>query len=281
MARSALVNKILTHSFVDGPGNRAVVFLQGCTFACLYCHNPYTVNVCNHCGECVSVCPEGALSMVEGRVVWDEARCAGCDACLDACPIQASPHARLMTAEQVWAAIAPHRAFLSGVTVSGGEPTMQIDFLVEFFALVKAESDLTTLIESNGCTTPERLTRLLPVLDMALIDLKAADDGLHRALTTQSNDFAKETIRLLAAHGKLHAVRQVVVPGYTDSVANAAATAQFLAGIDPAIPLHLLRFRPHGTRGIAKTWPSPTDATLARLVETAQAQGLQTVTHSL
>ncbi len=281
MNTSAIVNKILTQSFVDGPGNRAVVFLQGCNFACLYCHNPYTINVCNHCGECVDICPENALHLVDGTVRWDGTQCVRCDACLDACPFQASPHAQQMSAREVWDAIQLYQAFLSGVTVSSGEPTLQLEFLVEFFTLVKAESSLTTLIESNGFFQPSRLEPLLPVLDYAIIDLKAWDEDLHRRLTLQPNGYVKDTIRFLAAHGKLHAVQQVVVPSFTDTEDNAAKTARFLTDIDPSIPLQFLRFRAHGTRGSALTWDSPSDELLERLVSTAQREGLEVVSRSM
>lgn len=281
MPATATVNSILKHSFVDGPGNRAVIFLQGCMFNCLYCHNPYTINLCNHCGECVPVCPTGALSMVEGRVLWDASLCESCDTCIRACPHSSSPRTRRMTAADVWAEIAPLAPFLSGVTVSGGEPTLQLNFLVEFFTLVKEQSNLTTLIESNGCLTPNRLERLLPVLDYAMVDLKAWEPEVYRELTGQDGAFTRETIRLLAGHGKLHAVRQVVAPGYTDTDENAAATARFVAEIDPAIPLRFLRFRAHGTRGIAQSWPSPDDDLMDHLVAVAQQQGLADVSRSL
>ncbi|PWX63734.1 glycine radical enzyme activase, partial [Clostridium perfringens] len=52
----ALINKIIPFSCVDGPGNRMVIFFQGCNFKCLYCHNPETINKCISCGKCVENC---------------------------------------------------------------------------------------------------------------------------------------------------------------------------------------------------------------------------------
>ena len=63
-----LVADTLEFSAVDGPGNRFVVFLQGCTFDCLACHNPYTINPCVDCGECVDQCPSGALGFALGML---------------------------------------------------------------------------------------------------------------------------------------------------------------------------------------------------------------------
>jgi pyruvate formate lyase activating enzyme len=172
MAITGAVNKILKQSFVDGPGNRAVIFLQGCNFRCLYCHNPYTQTICCHCGICVSACPHGALSVQTNRVVWDDTLCQECDACIHACPQNSSPHVRELTTEQIWEVIAPVEPFLSGVTASGGEPTQQIDFLINFFSFIKQKTGLTTLVETNGCVEIKHLKSLLPVLDYAIEQFK-------------------------------------------------------------------------------------------------------------
>ena len=99
----ALVNKIIPFSSVDGPGNRTAVFLQGCNFNCVYCHNPETIQLCRNCGVCVEKCPTGALTWKDGVVHYDPAVCAFCDACFKSCPHSASPRVRRMTAAQVMA----------------------------------------------------------------------------------------------------------------------------------------------------------------------------------
>ena len=74
----AIVNKIIHSSVVDGPGNRAAVFLQKCNFKCSYCHNPETIGQCVQCGACVEKCPAKALSLKDGKIVWDEDKCCEC-----------------------------------------------------------------------------------------------------------------------------------------------------------------------------------------------------------
>jgi pyruvate formate lyase activating enzyme len=275
------VNHILPHSFVDGPGNRAVVFLQGCNLHCLYCHNPYTINLCSQCGECVQTCPSGALTGGPGAVQWNAALCTQCDTCLRTCPSSSSPRAVSMSARELWEAIRPAAAFLSGVSMSGGEPVLQADFVAEFFALVKQSSLLTTLIETNGFAGPEAYLPLLETLDLAQVDLKAIDPRRHMDLTGRALAPVLESIRFLHAHKKLHAVQQVVVPGFTDSEAGAAETARFLSGMDAQIRLKFLRFRPHGTSGPAENWLSPSDEVMDRMVQAARAAGLVQVERSL
>lgn len=275
------VNKVLSQSFVDGPGNRAVVFLQGCNFNCLYCHNPYMINLCNHCSQCVSHCPEGALIFKDGLVAWNPEACIECDACIQACPHNSSPQVRRTNPHDLWLEIEPFAPFLSGVTVSGGEAMQQAQFVRDFFTEVKAQSNLNTLIQTNGDVPREDLEELLPVTDWFMVDLKAFDPAAHRELTGSENERVMDTIRFLARHKKLFQVRQVVVPGFNDSEAEAKQTAGFLMIIDPAIDLLFLRFRSHGTRGIAEAWETPGNEVMASMVAAAEEAGLDQVHRSI
>jgi pyruvate-formate lyase-activating enzyme len=125
------------------------------------------------------------------------------------------------------------------------------------------------------------LALLLPFLDGALVDFKVFDSKRHCSLTGSDNRKVKGTIRFLAQHGKLHAVRQTVIPGVNADLENALSIARFLAEIDPHIRLRFLRFRTHGTHGEAQGWSSPDDELLESLVTAARAQGLTHVDHSL
>ncbi|QRN84441.1 YjjW family glycine radical enzyme activase (plasmid) [Chloroflexota bacterium] len=275
------INNILPQSFVDGPGNRSVVFLQGCQFNCLYCHNPYTINYCNACGTCVESCPVGALRLDDGEVLWDAVKCVQCDTCIDICPNSSSPKVLNQTPQATWKALQAFVPFISGVTVTGGEPGCQPEYLAELLRLIKSQSDLTTCIETNGGVGPEVIETLLPYLDYVMVDLKAFDPEVHLALTGQDNARTLETIKMVAEAGKFHMVRTVVAPGYTDDEAQIIEIAGFLASLNPEIHLRLLRFRPHGTHGIASSWESPTDVVMDHLIEMAKSTGLVNVDRSL
>ena len=276
-----IVNHILKKSFVDGPGNRAVIFMQGCNLRCLYCHNPYTINQCTACGLCVETCPQHALTLGNGKIFWNEDICVECDACIHTCPHSASPRTHTFTPEELWQEVARIGPFITGISVSGGEPSLQAPFLARFFQLVKENSSLTTLIETNGFAGPQAYTEMLPWLDMAMVDLKCSDPEKHIELTGQPLETVLESIRFFAAQGKLQQVQQVIAPAFTDQAADMQRTAGLLAGIDPAIRLRLLRFRPHGASGPAAQWQSPTDERMDVLVETARSNGLTSVERSL
>ena len=93
-----------------------------------------------------------------------------CDTCIEVCPYFSSPKVKQMTSKQVWQVIDPLQPFISGVSVSGGEPAVQIPFLVEFFELIKESSSLTTYMETNGFYEIEQIKPLLPLLDMVQVD---------------------------------------------------------------------------------------------------------------
>lgn len=118
-AATGLVTDVIEFSAVDGPGNRFVVFLQGCNFDCLACHNPYTITPCIDCGICLDACAAGALTMVADQVVWTESLCTGTDACITACPYNSTPKARPRAVAELMTQIRRAAGFISGVTVSG------------------------------------------------------------------------------------------------------------------------------------------------------------------
>ena len=264
-----LVARVLESSFIDGPGHRAVVFMQGCNMRCLYCHNPETRGVCDSCGLCVEVCPEGALSCaLDGIVAWDEKKCASCDACIAACPKDASPRARRLEADEVVARIAALEPFIDGVTFTGGECLLQGDFLLEAAPPIHAlRRGLTVIADTNGAVDASSFVALLAGLDGFIFDLKAWDEGAHEALTGLPGADVKRNMAAAAAAGKLVEVRTVLVEGVNDDPSSILASAGYLASLGEGFPWRLIPFRPQGVRGsyAAKPqYPSPgLDAALA------------------
>ena len=145
----APINKIIPFSNVDGPGNRTAIFFQGCPFKCLYCHNPETINMCNHCGVCVDHCPVQALSRVDDKVVWDKNKCIDCDTCIKVCPHLSSPKITYMTIDELMKEINTFYHLIRGITVSGGECMTYPNFLTELFKKCNMEG-LDCLLDSNG-----------------------------------------------------------------------------------------------------------------------------------
>jgi pyruvate-formate lyase-activating enzyme len=223
-ARQAQVASIIPFSWVDGPGNRFVLFLQGCNFNCLACHNPQTI------------------------------------------PLH-TPRARVMGVPEVLDDIRAAMPYISGITVSGGEATVQHEFLLELFEEIKRLPEfahLTTFIDSNG-NAPEYIWEsLAPFTDGVMLDLKALDDASHIALTGSSNEVVLESIKFLDSINKLFEVRLLLVPGQNDSDEELIKTAVWLKGINPDMKIKINAFKSHGVRAAARDWPEVGESDLIR-----------------
>ena len=271
-----LVNRILPFSSVDGPGNRTAIFLQGCNFNCLYCHNPETINLCTHCTKCVADCPYGALTVTDNKVVWDKSICEKCDTCLKSCCTNSSPKALYMTVEEVLKDINKTKAFISGITVSGGECTLQAEFLTELFREVK-KLNLTCFIDTNGSTPLYEKPELVEVMDSAMVDLKSFHPTEHKMLTGMDNSVVIENIKFLASINKLYEVRTVVVPELLNNNYNIDMTSKLIASLNPNIKYKIIKYRQLGVRTNMINSYTPSDEMMNELKGIAVKNGCRDV----
>ncbi len=273
---TAPVNKIIPFSSVDGYGNRTAIFLQGCNQNCLYCHNPETIHLCRGCGACVKACPAGALSMNGGKVVYDYEKCCQCDTCLKTCQNGASPKIRNLNAEQIMNEIRAYFPFINGITTSGGECSLHLDFLRELYTEVKAAGK-TTYMDTNGQTPLWNREDVLEVTDMTMIDLKAGTEEDHRRVTGMGLATPMENIRQMAAMEKLYEIRTVVVPGIADNEATVRLGSSLIAAY-PKVRYKLIKYRPYGVREqYLSDITAPTDEMMEHLKAVAESCGAANV----
>ena len=276
----ATVSKVLNYSCVDGPGNRLVIFLQGCNFNCRNCHNPHTIGQCDQCGECVPACHAAALSLVGGQISFDPVNCDQCDACLDACPINANPMVRQYSVAEIVELARKQRPFLSGITVSGGEPTRQMKFVIDLFQTVKSDEELNGLscfIDSNGYLGAANWDKLLPVTDGVMLDIKAFGQSAHQQLTGRSNHRSLRSAQILHAAGKLYELRFLLIPGKTDSVDELDGLMDFVRTIGKDTRVKLNAFQHHGVKGEALGWDKMSEAGVNMAAARLRAGGFNNV----
>lgn len=273
---TGLVNRIIPFSSVDGPGNRTAVFLQGCNFNCRYCHNPETINVCNSCLNCITHCPAGALSEANKSVLWDKNKCKNCDMCLKACNRDSSPKTIRMTVDEVVDRIKKVRPFISGITVSGGECTLQPEFLTALLKEAK-KLELSTCVDTNGSVPFWEMPELTEVTDMAMVDIKSFQADEHMMLTGNDNTNVIKNVEFLSQIDKLFEIRTVIVPDLLRNRENVNSISRMISSIDPDIRYKLIKYRPSGVRQEKMMSRVPSAEMMEELVQTTLNNGCKNI----
>lgn len=269
------INKILKHSSVDGPGNRMVIFFQGCNFSCSYCHNPETINICNNCGLCIMHCHTNALTFNQNKVCWDEVECDQCEKCTQICPHYSSPKTQLYTVQDIVQQIDKVKPFISGITISGGECTLQFDFLKALLIKCK-ENNISAFIDTNAHLDFVKMKELSLYFDKAMPDVKLIDNKQHSELTGKSSEMVFQNLKYLLSVNKVHEVRTVIYPEY-DFTETIKKVSQLISSINEKVTYKLIKYRPLGVKN-ANCVSSPTDDEMMNFKELAEKEGCTNVT---
>ncbi|MDU2671753.1 MAG: YjjW family glycine radical enzyme activase [Clostridium sp.] len=273
---TGLVNKIIPFSSVDGPGNRTSIFLQGCNFNCIYCHNPETINICGNCGTCITACPTTALTKVNEEIIWNKSKCCNCDSCIKVCNNNSSPKVSKMSTADIINEINNYKPFIQGITVSGGECTLQEEFLINLFTKVKLLG-LTCFIDSNGSKDFREMPKLLEVCDSVMLDVKSFDNNLHNKYINFDNKYVLSNLEFLASIGKLYEVRTVVVPEIFNNEETVKKVSEIISKYDSNIRYKLIKFRNLGVRYSLKSHPSPSDEYMNNLKTIVEENGCKNI----
>ncbi|SHE61613.1 glycyl-radical enzyme activating protein [Alkalibacter saccharofermentans] len=224
-------------SIHDGPGIRTTVFLKGCPLNCRWCCNPESINLlpelmfnpelCIGCGFCVEVCEVGASS-IKG---FDRSRCTGCGKCADRCYAEAKyVKGRYMEPKDVLEKVLKDVSFYKrtngGVTFSGGEPLLQIDFLEEVLNLCQTKN-LSSAIETCGYVPWKNFERIAHLVEVFLFDIKSTNNIKHIEYTGVGCERIMENCERLTKIAKRLVIRVPVIPGFNYSLDDITQIIRF------------------------------------------------------
>ena len=227
---TATIFDIQRNSYVDGPGIRTTVFFNGCNLRCAWCHNPesqspkpqmmFYKNKCTGCGKCKEKCPNHLES------------CELCGKCTLYCPHDAREICgKEYTVDEVMREILKDKVFYEnsggGVTFSGGECMLQIDFLEEILKACK-ENGIHTAVDTAGCVPFEYFERILPCTDLFLYDVKCFDSEKHKQYTGVGNELILENLKRLLATDKSVWIRIPIIPTVNDTGEEIRSIRSFL-----------------------------------------------------
>jgi pyruvate formate lyase activating enzyme len=219
-------------SIQDGPGLRTTMFVKGCPFHCPWCSNPesiypsYQIRVapvnCSGCGECLKVCKSGALSHDENhRIVFDYAKCTHCLDCYDACQFKAITAVGIrVTVKEAVKELLKDKPFYSntggGVTISGGEPLVQHEFVAAVFGELKKEG-VHTALDTTGYAKWDIVKKVTQNVDLILYDVKHLDSKRHQEMLGVKNEVILDNLNKLAGKTDIW-LRVPLVPGFNDDL---------------------------------------------------------------
>jgi len=228
---SGIVFNIQRFSLHDGPGIRSTVFMKGCPLKCLWCANPESQDLspnlmvrditCKACGACVDVCLRDAIRInrTGDRIIdWD--LCDQCLSCVKACIYNClSICGERMSVADVMDEVMRDEAFYKnsegGVTISGGEPLLQVDFTVHLLSELKAKG-LHTAVDTCGQAPWSEIEKILPVTDLLLWDTKHLDNPKHKWATGVGNELILSNLERAAGQKSLW-LRLPLIAGVNDS----------------------------------------------------------------
>lgn len=243
----------------DGSGIRTTVFFKGCPLRCVWCQNPegiepdskmyHFASRCIGCSACLEALP-GAVRQEDSKFLIDQEKIRGYESFYEElCPTGALRlNAKIYTSERLMAELLKDRVFFAhggGVTLSGGEPFFQPEFMQEILEALTA-AGIHTAVESSLYTDYETIEQAMPYIDQLFADCKIFSPERHRQATGVFPDKILANIEKLlqSPYRTKVTIRTPLIPGYTAEPQNIAAIARWLSAIDPEVSYELLNYNP-------------------------------------
>jgi len=213
--KEGIIFSIEEFAIHDGPGIRTTIFLKGCPLCCEWCHNP----------EGISFKPQN-ITKNNGASLCGEN----------------------ISSTELAHRVLKNKDFFElnggGVTLTGGEPTAQAPFVIDF---LKQIQEIHSVIETSGYVSSNKFKEVISLVDLVLFDIKHTDENLHRKYTGVSNRPILENLRYLISSGKEFIIRVPLIPNVNDSQENMMKILSFIKDAKSLVRVELLPY--HKTAG--------------------------------
>jgi len=259
-----MVFDIQRFSLHDGPGVRTILFLKGCSLRCKWCSNPesqlsspellYTKSLCKLCGNCVNACPENALSLTTTGLEINRSLCSACGLCAAACNTGALEiSGKEYSVDETVSSLLKDRFYYEvsggGVTISGGEPLLQDEFVKSI--LIKLKSlNIHTPVETAGLVEWKAIKNILDYTDLFLYDIKHLQNEKHISGTGDENNLILENLKKLLDSGAEVIIRYPLIPGFNMDREYVFQLIDFLL----LLKVNTIHLLPYHNLGISKYW---------------------------
>ena len=246
MKEQGLIFEIQRFSTEDGPGIRTTVFMKHCPLKCVWCHNPESIlkkqqiewfkHKCIGCRTCIDTCQLKALFLDQKGMKIDRNLCNSCGECVNECPSTAMHmFGKWWELDDLFEEINKDKIYYDtsngGITISGGEPTLQPDFLLSLLKKSK-ENDVKTALDTCGYFSKAIFKSILPYIDLILFDIKEINAEKHMKFTGVSNEIILSNVLWISNYQKKNNkkiwIRTPIIPNYTATEKNIREIGEFI-----------------------------------------------------
>jgi len=258
-----VITHIQVYSLHDGPGLRTIVFMKGCPLKCKWCCNPECIShdieiefygsKCINCGKCLEACKQMAVNPdmeVKSGFKINKELCNQCGECTKVCITGAlKPGGKVISIEDIIKKVKKDQYFYltskGGLTISGGEPLYQFEFI---YGLLKQSynENIDNTLETSGFAPWKYYEKILPYLNLVFYDIKHMDSVIHKQWTNVSNKIILNNLIKLSKTGIPIIIRLPLIPQFNINEDNIIKTARFIASLDNIQEVELMPFHQLG-----------------------------------